>query len=770
MRFKPKFENEFGLAPWNLIDNSFSAERAKLLYTEAVFSQGNGFIGMRGSLDENISDDEWESYNACFLNGSYEYENILYTWRRHGLTEKSQVMLRIPDWNFIVLTVDDELFRMKDVNVLSTKRIFDIKTGIITRKVEWETKQGKKVTINSKRFISLTRKNSCVIDYNVSVNKTAKIAISTEFNGNIKNLFSKNKFLSVVNLNADKNKQNIELVTERSKQRVVMASILTVDNSDKNIQGLVKNNKTISNYSTKLEPSKSLNIQKFINIILTKKDDKDSINTAISKVAKDAKDGVSVLENEQNKYWKKFWDNADIIIDGDTGIQQGIRYCMMQLIQNSGKDGKTNIGAKGMTGYNYAGKCFWDTEIFMQPFFLNANPEFAKALIDFRYNTLDKAKEHALNLSFKDGALFPWETINGEESSFTYEAGTAQYHLQCAIGYSIKKYFDITNDLEFLADKALEVLIETSRILFNVGAFIPARDNQFCMNCVCGPDEYSPMVDNNCYTNTMTMHHFDFTLQIIAKVAEKYPAKFAKLKSTISLKDAEFANWKKAKENMYIPYSKKYGIQLQDDQFLYRDPVNLEEWMKTDEYKKHKIHPLNLFRKQLLKQADVILLMVLRAKDYSIEQKRANYEFYEPKTINDSSLSPCSYSIVANEIGLNEQFLPYLNYTVRLDLDHYQGTGGGIHTASMGGAWLSIIQGIAGIVVQDGKIYINPKFPKEWGQLEFKYRFNNSQVNIKINSNKIEMNLLDGNGFDFEFNNKKYSISKTNKIFVYQEE
>ncbi len=760
MRFKPRKENTFGLDVWKLVEDEFSSDRTDILHKEAVFSQGNGFIGMRGSYDEPLSDNEWDSYNACFLNGSFEYEDVLYTFRRKGLTDKHQIMLRIPDWHMIVLRVDGEVFCLPDVTRLKTERVFDMKTGVVTRCVEWKTQQGKTVSVQTKKIICLTRKNSCAIEYSVSVDQDAEIQFSTELEGDVKNLFSKIKYLSVDSLSADKNRQQMELVTARSGQRVAMASLVQINGSAEGVESTAEGTRTLSRYSQTVQSGETITVSKYVNIVLAKKDDLDAINRASVGVEKDAADGMALLETEQDNYWAEFWKNADILIDGDDAIQQGIRFCMMQLVQNSGKDGQTNIGAKGMTGYSYAGKCFWDTEIYIQPFLLNAYPEYAKALIDFRYNTLEKAREHAKFVYLK-GALFPWETINGEESSFIYEAGTAQYHLQCAIGLSIKQYSAVTGDYNYVAEKGLEILMETSRCLFDVGAFIPARGNQFCMNCVCGPDEYSPMVDNNCYTNTLTMHHFDFTLQMVKKLAESAPEKLQALREKIGLTDAELADWERAKDSMYIPYSEELGIHLQDDQFLYRDPVNLEEWMQTDEYKKHEIHPLNLFRKQLLKQADVVLLMVLRSKDYSLEQKKKNYEFYEPKTINDSSLSPCAYSIVANEIGQTEQVLPYLKYTVRLDIDNYQGSGGGLHTASMGGAWLSIVQGIAGFVVQDGKLYIDPRMSKDWKRLQFNYRFNNSHVRVVLREKIIELELLEGRGFEFQLNDKSFALNET---------
>ncbi len=760
MRFKPKKENAFGLNPWMLVDDDFSMVRQELNHKEMVFAQGNGFIGMRGSYDEPVSENEWDSCNACFLNGSYEVEDILYTFRRKGMNPTCEVMLRVPDWHMINVAVDDEVFCMPDVEILSTERVFNIRNGVVTRKVVWKTKLGKTVTIHSKRFICLTRKNSCVVEYSVEVDCDAHVAVSTEFEGDVKNLFSKEKFLSVDSLMAEANVQNLELVTERSGQRVVMASLLQVNGSAKGIEGSFGDTKTVSAYKATVKANERVDVSKFVNIALTAKDNERVGNKLVSDVLKDLEDGIEILEKEQNEYWDAFWENADITIDGDAAVQQGIRFCMMQLVQNSGKDGRTNIGAKGLTGYSYAGKCFWDTEIYMQPMLLNAQPELARNLIDFRYHTLDKARALA-KFSYMKGALYPWETISGEESSFIYEAATAQFHLQCAIGFSIKQYLAATDDVAYIADKGLEVLLETSRCLFDVGAFIPARDNKFCMNCVCGPDEYSPMVDNNCYTNTMTMHHFDFTLQMVKKIADFAPEKLDALKIRINLREEELASFAKARDNMYIPYSDEYQIHLQDDQFLYKDPVDLEAWMKTDEYVKHDIHSLSLFRKQLLKQADVVLLMVLRSKDYSVEQQKMNYEFYEPKTINDSSLSPCAYSIVASVIGKDEHFFPYLKYTSRMDIDNYQGAGG-LHTASMGGAWMSVVQGVAGIVVQDGLLYIDPKLTKDWCRLEFKYRFKNSQVNIKITTDEFEITLLKGDGFGFKFKNEDYQLSPDN--------
>lgn len=764
MRFKPKKENAFGLDLWNLVDKEFSMKRTELLHKEAAFAQGNGFIGIRCSYDEPVSDNEWESMNACFLNGSFEYEDILYTYRRPGLNPRAQLMLRIPDWQFILLTVDGEEFCMPKVKIVSTERIFSIENGIVSRSVVWQTKSGKKVSINSKRFISLTRQNSCLLEYKVSINQDAEVSIKTEIDGDIKNLFSKSKYLKTDSVYAEKNTVGMELVTERSEQRVVMASSLLINSSETEVESQSQKDKVVSTFSSNLAADEELNVGKFVNISLTDTNDKNEFKKSLSRLKKDQADGFSALENEHCRFWKKFWKDADLIIEGDDAVQQGIRYCIMQLIQNSGKDGKSNIGAKGLTGYNYSGKCFWDTEIYMQPVLLNAKPELTEKLIDFRYNTLGKARELA-KFSYLKGALYPWETINGEESSFIYEAATAQYHLQCAIGLSIKQYLAVTDNFNYIAEKGLEILIETSRCLFDVGAFIPARDNKFCMNCVCGPDEYSPMVDNNCYTNTMTMHHFDFSIQMLDQLEEENPSEFEKLKKKLKLESSEIENWKRARDNMHIPYSEKYGIHLQDDQFLYRDPVNLKEWMKTDEYKKHEIHPLNLFRKQLLKQADIILLMVLRSKDYSTEQKCKNYEFYEPKTINDSSLSPCAYSIVAGEIGKSEDFIPYLKYTCRMDIDNYQGTESGIHTASMGGAWLSIIQGVAGIIIQDGKLHLNPMLPPDWRKLEFKYRFNNSQINISVNPKGFELKLLQGKGFSFNFNNQTYMLNKNNPVF-----
>ncbi|MGE5557790.1 MAG: glycoside hydrolase family 65 protein [Bacillota bacterium] len=758
MRFKPRVTNLFGTDPWILIDDFFSLDN--IWHKEAVFAQGNGFIGMRGTLDEPVSDNPWKSMYACFLNGSYEYEDILYTWRRHGLAEKTQIMLRIPDWHLVDLEVDGRLFRMTEGVVNKTCRKLDFRTGTLRRKVEWTAPEGGRFLIETERFISMPRKHTACQRYKVtSLDGVAQVKLSTSLDGTVQNLFSGKPHLFIQQIRGDQESQYLELRTKRSGQTVGMAcaSRCSLGAGTTTVEGT----KTATVYRGLLPKGQTATLDKIIRIHLAEGETSRLYAEVRTGNNTDAAAGYETLLKEHEKFWAEFWRDADIEIRGDDPIQQGVRFAMFQLAQNAGRDGRTNIGAKGLTGYNYSGKTFWDTEVYMIPFFVNCRPEWARALLDFRYLTLDKARENA-KLMPLSGALFPWETINGEECSFIYEAGTAQYHINCAVGYAIRRYYDATGDWGYMADKGLEILVETSRCLFDVGHFSPFRGGKFCMAEVCGPDEYSPMVDNNCYTNVMTKHNFLFTLMMLDKLKGENPSLYREFFGRLGLDEAETENWRKAADNMYVPYSEELGIHLQDDQYLYRKPVDLEQWLQSEERKAH--HPLNLFRLQISKQADVVLLMILRGLDFDREQKRRNYEFYEPRTLHDSSLSPCMYSIVAQEIGKEEHALPYLFYTVRLDLDDYGGAGDGLHAASLGGVWQGIVQGIAGVVMQDEKLEINPRLPAHWKLLRFKYRFAGSWFEIQITPGLLQLKLIAGEGFAFKLGAKQIRLHKETPV------
>ena len=448
-----------------------------------------------------------------------------------------------------------------------------------------------------------------------------------------------------------------------------------------------------------------------------------------------------------------------MVIKGEPSCQQGVRFGIFHLMQSCGKDGKTNIGANGLTGDWYQGHIFWDTEIYMLPFFLCNHPEIAKSLLMYRYYILDKARERARQMDDK-GALYSWNSINGEECGWIFEAVTAQYHINCAVAYAIFKYVEATDDENFLADFGAEILFETSRCLANRGCFIPLKGNKFCINVICGPDEYTPVVDNNCYTNTMTKFHFNFALETAEMMKDRFPEKYEELAGKINLREEELALWRRAADNMYIPFNNELNIHPQDDSYLYRDPINLDKIPPAKMPSMGNLHPLNLWRLQASKQADVVLLMFLKSNEFPLEVKKSNYDFYEPKTIHDSSLSPSIFSIIASEIGYYDRACDYFLYSCRMDLDDLKGTTrNGIHAACMGGTWMSVIHGFGGMRIFDDVLHFDPYLPEKWTGYEFKIIFKGRLIKIAVGKDKIHYELMKGTAIELYSGKKRIILS-----------
>jgi alpha,alpha-trehalose phosphorylase len=352
----------------------------------------------------------------------------------------------------------------------------------------------------------------------------------------------------------------------------------------------------------------------------------------------------------------------------------------------------------------------------------------------YRYNILDEARKRALQMD-SIGALYSWCSISGEECSVNYEAATAQYHLQSDIAYTIWRYFSGTGDIEFLCDYGAEIVFETARFLYDRGKFIPSKG--FCINCVCGPDEYACGVNNNCYTNTLVQWHFGFACQIYDMMSREYGDKFASLAKKIKLGIDERERWQKAAAEMYLPYNAKLGIDVQDDSFLYNDPVDMNIIPQNVDLRKY-FHPLNLWRQQVIKQADVVLLMFIFSWKYSKARKCSNYEFYEPLTCHGSSLSPSIHCIIASEIGKYNDAYEYFMHSAYMDVcDLKCNTSGGIHTASNGGTWMAVVNGFAGMRDEPDGLKFNPTLPASWKSYSFKLRYKGRIISVNVNKNQV---------------------------------
>ena len=398
-----------------------------------------------------------------------------------------------------------------------------------------------------------------------------------------------------------------------------------------------------------------------------------------------------------------FWHRSDIKIYGNPydsdvtralELQQAIRFNLFQILQASARAEGTGIPAKGLSGQAYEGQFFWDTEIYVLPFLIYTAPRIARNLLNFRYKMLDKARKRACQLNQK-GALFPWRTINGEEASAYYAAGTAQYHINADIAYAIKKYFEITGDKDFLYNEGAEILVETARLWLDLGFF---QDGKFHIHGVTGPDEYTTVVNNNAYTNLMARENLRYAVQTVRILQNENLESFAALLDRTNLALGEIEDWDKAASQMYIPYDEVKGIHPQDDSFLSKKVWDFENVPRSKYPLLLNFHPLVIYRHQVIKQADVVLAMHLLGQEFSEEQKRRNFDYYDPLTTGDSSLSVCIQSILAFQLGYSQKALEYAYFAVLMDLADIAGNSkDGCHIASMGGSWMVMVYGFAGM-------------------------------------------------------------------------
>lgn len=458
--------------------------------------------------------------------------------------------------------------------------------------------------------------------------------------------------------------------------------------------------------------------------------------------------GYEELERRQEEYLGRFWETADIRIAGEesSALVQGLRFNLFHIFQAAGRDGKTGMGAKGLSGEGYEGHYFWDTEMYVLPVFLYTEPETAKKLLDYRYATLDQARDRARVLGHEKGALFPWRTINGEEASTYYPLGTAQYHINADIAYALSLYLQVTGDRAYLTEKGVELLAETARIWADVGSFAECKGGRYCICCVTGPDEYNVLTDNNFYTNLMAREHLRDAARAVRWLKEKEPAAYEKWKEKLDFQEEELTLWEEIAEKMYLPYEEKRGIYPLDDGFMMRKPwdesripAEKRAWLYEN------YHPLFIMRHRMSKQADAVLGLYLHSDLFSKEEIQRNYDFYQEVTLHHSSLSTCIFGIVACSIGRVEEAYDYFMQSARMDLDdHHNNFYAGIHAANMAGTWQTVVNGFGGMRCQGVRLSFEPGIPEKWEEYSFRVRYRGSVLEVTVTKEKAVFSLAEG--------------------------
>ena len=724
---------------------------------ESLMALSNGYLSLRGSFEEESIK---LGHAGTYLNGLYEFHPLHYGEKYSGYPEQSQVMINLPDPKSVNLTINGHTFSLDEGKILEFERHLDIKTASLARHIVWESPSGDQVNIESIRFVSATYKHLACLQYKVTaLNFSGTITLTSAIALDRQNLTREQDPRVGVNFEdaiwriSEAHHRHHLLQIQGSTTLSKLKFRCTLANE---LSGLKTLNTAFEQTAQALclvskgqiQPGETLTLTKYMWY------DRYEMENPVAQVKSIQATGFEALKAEHEAWWAKSWEQMDISIDGAESMQQAIRFNMFHLTQAVGKDGHTNISAKGMTGEGYEGHYFWDTEIYMIPFFVYTNPPIAKQLLMFRYNTLDKARERALELGHKQGALYPWRTINGYECSAYYPAGTAQYHINADIAYAIRLYYLVTGDKLFMESYGFEMLLELSQLWMDLGVFDPEKEGAFCIQEVTGPDEYTCLVNNNMYTNAMVKSQMAFTLQCFNLGLKLSP-------STQTLaENFDRALAQRIVERMFLPYSERLKIHAQDDSFLSRPVWDIANTPRNKFPLLMHYHPLTLYRHQVCKQADVVLAELLLSDQFSLEQKKRDFDYYAKITTHDSSLSTCIYGILACELGDMEQSYQYYIKTARTDLDDFHHNAkDGIHAANMAGSWMGIVYGFAGLRWQQDTPAFNPALPPAWTGYRFKVQIHDMRLQVSVQADQVEYALLTGSHLTLKHKDQAFTLT-----------
>jgi alpha,alpha-trehalose phosphorylase len=741
--------------PWRIREAAFDPARAFL--HETLFTLGNGYIGMRGTPDEGTLDASGQTLEGTYLNGFHDTEPIRYPENAYGLARVNEFMLNVPNAKRVAAIVDGERFSSAGGGVRAWERTLDFRTGVLARTVEWETAGGKRLRIASRRLVCCTRKHVAAIEYAVTpLNFAGKVRIEADIDALVTNLQAGDDPRvgsaltgpSLIETAREVGDQDVLLLQRTRHSGFTLATATDCVTSGADIVGVELAGLGHA-FEADVAQGATFTLVKYVAYASSRDMDADAVGPhARAELARARQAGFAQLADEQADYLARFWQDADVAITGDDALQQGVRFNQFHLLQSVGRDGKTNIAAKGVTGEGYEGHYFWDTEIYVFPFFLFSRPDIARALLQYRYHGLPKARERARQMAHDQGALYPWRTIAGEECSAYFPAGTAQYHINADVAYSIRLYLLATNDFDYMAEQGAEIVLETARIWTGIGTY--DRAGRFCIHGVTGPDEYTAIVNNNYYTNAMARMHMTFAADVADRLRAERPADYARIKAAIGLADAEVAAWRAASAAMHLPYDEALGIHAQDDSFLSKKPWDFDSTPKENYPLLLHYHPLVIYRHQVCKQADVVLALLLLSNQFALDDKRRDFDFYEGVTTHDSSLSSCIFSIVASEIGYRNKAYAYFMETARLDLDNtHANTQYGVHTAAMAGTWLGVAYGFAGMRLDESGLRFAPTLPAKWTGYRFKVQVRGALLDVAIDATGTDYRLLRGERLAF---------------------
>jgi len=695
-------------------------------YLETIFSLANGHFGIRASNPVTNS-----STSGTIINGFFETSEISYGEKAYGYAKNNQTIIKLPDLRSI--NVLDE--NQNEFNVSELKdEYLDMDQGMVVSVYVLSNNQNQTIELTLKTVLGQLNNKIVGLNYEFKSNDyVGKLKISKHLNqvddANGDDDPRKSRVVHTLNYSKkeiDLSTEELKVTTKYSQQSIFMA-LYNKDSLDQVCE-----------------------IDKKTNVVL---DFIGCVSDVNQKLDLTTIPNFETIIFDSKQFWSDFWKKSEVKIFGDDQLDQAIHYNLFQLASSTGRDGKTNIPAKGLSGTGYEGHYFWDTEMYMSPFFAYTNPQIAQELIKYRYSILDKSRKRARDVGVDQGALFAWRTIDGEEASAYYPAGTAQYHIDADVSYAIYRYYQVTGNLDFMKDYGLEIVLETARFWRSFGSFSEINgEKKFCFFDVTGPDEYTAIVNNNYYTNRMAKFNLKFAVELI----DKCPEKAEELGVTREEKEALL----EASNLVYLPYDEQKGINEQDDSAFEKPIWPFEKTPKSNYPLLLHYHPLKIYRYQVNKQADTLLADFL-FDDISEAQLNREYDYYEKITTHDSSLSRSIFSALAARIGLKEKAYAYFTDTVRTDLTDLQGnTADGLHVANLGGSWLTIVAGFGGVQVKNNLLTVDNHLPDQWKKLSIRLSYQGRLLEIAYLPNETTIKVIEGKPLDICLNGVKETVKK----------
>ncbi len=781
----PLDRTRFPLDEWALVERDLDQDALGL--SETLFAVSNGYLGMRGNVEEGRD----SHAHGTFINGFHETWPIQHAEEAFGFAQVGQTIVNVPDAKVIRLYVDDEPLLISVADLESYERRLDFRTGVLSRDIMWRTPSGKRVQIRSQRMVSFTQRHLAVMTFEVTLlDDHAPVAISSQvlnrqdgedeyhvrskamgegFDPRKAEALQRRVLVPQSNSgDVDHGRVALGYQCADSGMTIAVAADHVVETENDYTQRIQTGDDLAKmTYRINAEPGKPFRLTKLVSYHTSRGvPSRELLDRCRRTLDRAHEEGVEAQLADQREWLDRFWERSDVEIAGQPEVQQATRWNLFQLAQASARAEGAGIPAKGLTGSGYGGHYFWDTEVYVLPFLTYTSPRAARNALRFRHSLLDMARSRARQLAQK-GALFPWRTINGEEASAYYAAGTAQYHIDADIAFALSKYIAATGDIDFLTREGVDVLVGTARMWVDLGFWRNEEDGAFHIHSVTGPDEYTTVVNDNLFTNVMARFNLRHAAQAVRELAERDGVEYERLLKRLTLEMSEVEDWEKAADDMSIPFDEHLGIHPQDQHFLDREVWDLENTPLEKRPLLLHFHPLVIYRFQVLKQADVVLALFLQGNHFTDAEKRADFEYYDPITTGDSTLSAVVQSIIAAEVGYHDLALRYFNASLFVDLaDRHGNTTDGVHVASTGGVWSALVSGFGGFRDHDGTFTIDPRLPASWEALTYRLTVRDSRVRVTVRDASLELTIEAGESVTLSVRGTEITVTAGDPVIV----